>query len=128
MALQEQDEVRESNIAPWRRNRGQFEFLAHRRDYPDPLAAAQHEARTLALDNAHLVKRIESLETEQAHSEAERVIAVRSAWFWRGAARRARRSRRTLRALRRREWLMVALCALVAVLAFSLWLVAMTGA
>jgi len=128
MALQEQDEVRESNIAPWRRDQGRFEFLRHTHDYPDPLAAAQHEARTLALDNAHLVARIADLEAEQAHSEAERVIAVRSAWFWRGEARRSRRSRRTLRALRRREWLMVALCALIGVLAVALWAVAVRGA
>jgi hypothetical protein len=105
----------------------QWEFLNHRHDYPDPLAAAQHEARTLALDNAHLVGLIETLEAEKAQIEAERVIAVRSAWFWRNQARVLGRTRRSRRNADRLMWSCVLFGVLAGLLALIVVLTAVLG-
>lgn len=110
----ERDEL--TTIAPWRRDLGRMTFLDRRHDYPDPLAAAQHEARVLAQDNAHLVARIAALTAAQAHNDdvflprIERVLARKN----------ARIARAELLA-----WACVGLAAVVVLGGLVLWIVAM---
>lgn len=115
MAL-ERDEL--TTMAPWRRDLGRMTFLDHRHDYPDPLAAAQHEARTLALDNAHLVAVNEALAAAKRHNDEvflpriERVLA--------------RKNERIARA-EALAWLCMVAAVVGTLLALLLWVVAMWG-
>ncbi len=110
----ERDEL--TTMAPWRRDLGRMTFLDHRHDYPDPLAAAQHEARVLALDNAHLVAVIAALEADKLHNDEvflprlERVLT--------------RKNERISRAEALARLCMVA-AVVVTLLALALWVTAM---
>ena len=116
MAL-ERDEL--TTMAPWRRDQGRMTFLDHRHDYPDPLAAARHEARVLAQDNAHLVAVNEALEAAKLHNDAvflpriERLLA--------------RKNERIARAEALARLCMVA-AVVVTIMALALWVVAVGGA
>jgi len=107
-----------TTMAPWRRDLGRMTFLDRRYDYPDPLAAAQHEARVLAQDNAHLVAVKEALEAAKLHNDEvflprlERVLARKNARIARAEAL---------------AWLCTVAAILVALMALLVWVVAMGG-
>lgn len=113
MAL-ERDEL--TTMAPWRRDLGRMTFLDHRHDYPDPLAAAQHEARVLAQDNAHLVGRIERLEAAQLHNDEVFLPRIEKVL--------ARKNERIARA-EALAWLCLVAAVVVAVMALLVWVIAM---
>jgi hypothetical protein len=121
MALQQREDTIHDTapVAPWRRNQGRFEFLDRHHDYPDPLAAAQDEARVLAQDNAHLVRVIATMQAAQAHNDTVFLPRIERAL----ARKNARIARAELVA-----WACVGLVGLVVLGALALWAVAMQGA
>ncbi len=113
----ERDEL--TTMAPWRRDLGRMTFLDHRHDYPDPLAASQHEARVLAQDNAHLVKEKEALEAAQKHNDEVFLPRIGRVL--------ARKDERIARA-EALAWLCMVAAGVVTIMALLLFVVAVRGA
>ena len=115
MAL-ERDEL--TTMAPWRRDLGRMTFLDHRHDYPDPLAAARHEARVLAQDNAHLVAVNEALAAAKRHNDAVFLPRIEKLL--------ARKNERIARA-EALAWLCMVAAGVVTLMALVVFAVAMWG-
>lgn len=109
------------------------------------MALQLDEVREVITVNGRTLEIIELSRVRAERAEAERDRAGITATEWQARARGEREKRRQaeasasfwhaeardlaaqLRGYRRREWLMVALCALIGVLALALWAVAIWG-